>query len=155
MLPIVEGKKGVAYNKNINDLVWEINGDILYLDPPYNTRQYCINYHVLESIARYDNPVLSGKTGLRDYKTQKSEYCSSKTVERAFDDLLSHADFKYIFLSYNNEGLMSFDTIEEIMSRYGKYGRFTKDYHCFRADKEENRNHKATNTTEYLHYLIK
>lgn len=155
LLPIIEGKKGTVYNEDINSLVTRVKGDVLYLDPPYNARQYCANYHVLESISRYDNPVLFGKTGLRDYDGQRSKYCSARTVEGAFKDLLSNANFKYIFLSYNNEGLMSFDTIRTIMSKYGKYEMFEKEHHRFRADKEENRNHKALTTTEYLHCLVK
>lgn len=155
LLPVINGKKGTAYNEDSNRLITKISGDILYLDPPYNARQYCANYHVLETISRYDNPILSGKTGLRDYNGQKSKYCSKRTVESSFDDLISKANFKYIFLSYNNEGLMNLDAIREIMSRYGKYNVFTTEYHRFRADKEESRNHKAAKTTEYLHCLIK
>ena len=155
LLPLIDGEAGTVYNEDVNSLITKVSGDILYLDPPYNARQYCTNYHVLESISRYDNPVLSGKTGLRDYNGQKSRYCSAKTVVSTFDELLSNADFKYIFLSYNNEGLMSMDTIRGIMSKYGKYEIFTKEHHRFRADKEENRNHKAKATTEYLHCLIK
>lgn len=159
LLPKNQGKhKGKVYNEDINALVRDedVCGDVLYLDPPYNQRQYCTNYHVLETIARYDNPHLNGKTGLRDYKDQKSLYCSSRTVADTFEDLIRNADFKYIFLSYNNEGLMPLDTIKEIMSKYGDYELFKKeDYHRFRADKEENRNHKGSTTTEYLHCLIK
>lgn len=155
LLPVIEGKKGRAYNEDINSLIGTIKGDILYLDPPYNARQYCTNYHVLESISRYDNPVLSGKTGLRDYNGQRSNYCSVRTVASAFDNLLENANFKYIFLSYNNEGIMSFETIRKIMSKYGTYEMFEKEHHRFRADKEENRNHKGTKTTECLHCLIK
>lgn len=155
LLPLINGKEGTVYNENINELIKKINGDILYLDPPYNARQYCTNYHVLETIARYDSPSLKGKTGLRDYSNQKSSYCSVKTAANSFYDLISKANFKYIFLSYNNEGLMSLDTIQEIMKKFGKYEVFTKEYHRFRADKDENRNHKALLTTEYLHCLIK
>ena len=156
MLPIIDGnEQGKVYNEDINVLISKINGDVLYLDPPYNARQYCTNYHVLETIARYDNPKLNGKTGLRDYKEQKSLFCSKRTVEDAFDSLIKNADFKYIFLSYNNEGLMSFETIREIMEKYGQYEMFTQEYKRFRADKKENRNHKSDSTTEYLHCLIK
>ncbi|MDR1911460.1 MAG: DNA adenine methylase [Helicobacteraceae bacterium] len=155
LLPLVEGVRGKAYCLNINNIIRKIKGDILYLDPPYNARQYCSNYHVLETISRSDNPILSGVTGLRNSGGQKSAFCSKRTVESAFDDVIANADFKYIFLSYNNEGLMSLDTIRSIMERYGKYEQFTQDYHRFRADKEEARNHKADSTVEYLHVLIK
>lgn len=154
-LKIVEGKIGEVYNENINDLVKHISGDVLYLDPPYNARQYCSNYHVLETIARYDNPILSGMTGLREAGSQKSEFCSKRAVEKAFEDLISNAKFKYIFLSYNNEGLMSLETIERIMSKYGDYSYHTRTYKRFKADKDENRNTGGNKTIEYLHCLIK
>lgn len=155
-LPVVSGNaEGEVHNTDINELIKNVSGDVLYLDPPYNARQYCSNYHVLETISRYDNPQLSGVTGLRESTDQKSKFCSKRTVEKAFDDLISDAKFKYIFLSYNNEGLMPLDTIKGIMEKYGKYEVFTKEYHRFRADKEENRNHKASTTIEYLHCLTK
>lgn len=155
LLPVISGNIGKVYNEDINTLVRNIDGDVLYLDPPYNARQYCSNYHVLETIARYDNPRLSGVTGLRDSSAQKSRFCSKRTVTSTFEDLIKNANFKYIFLSYNNEGLMNLDTIKEIMSRYGEYSFFTKEYRRFKADKDENRNIAGNSTTEYLHCLIK
>lgn len=154
-LKLVDGNIGKAYNENINDLVKKITGDVLYLDPPYNARQYCSNYHVLETIARYDNPTLSGMTGLRNAGIQKSEFCSKKTVEKAFEDLIANAKFKFIFLSYNNEGLMSLDTIKKMMSKYGDYSYHTRSYKRFKADKDENRNTGGNETIEYLHCLVK
>ena len=156
LLPIIDGcKDGIAYNEDINTIIKNIQGDVLYLDPPYNARQYCSNYHVLETISRYDNPILNGKTGLRDYKEQKSAFCSKRTVADVFEDLISNAKFKYIFLSYNNEGLMDLDTIKSTMSKYGEYKVVTTEYRRFKADKEENRNHISSSTIEYLHCLIK
>lgn len=154
-LKIINGRTGEAYNENINNVIKHISGDVLYLDPPYNARQYCGNYHVLETIAKYDNPDLKGVTGLRNSDDQKSEFCSKKTVEKAFEDLIANANFKYIFLSYNNEGLMSLETIKNIMSKYGEYSFYTKNYRRFKADKDENRNITANETIEYLHCLIK
>ncbi len=155
LLPVIPGIKGEAHNDDINHLIKSIHGDILYLDPPYNARQYCTNYHVLETVSKYDDPIISGVTGLRDYTAQKSLFCSKRTVEKAFDDLIANADFKYIFLSYNNEGLMSLDTIKAIMSKYGKYVCYTQDYRRFKADKDENRRIAGNTTTEYIHCLIK
>lgn len=143
-----------VFNEDINVISEKINGDILYLDPPYNQRQYATNYHLLETIAKYDSPKIHGKTGLRDYQNQKSLYCSRTKVKKAFKDLIIKAKAKYIFLSYNNEGLMTLDDIREIMSLRGKYGNFRKEYNRFKADKTENRNHKANKTVEYLHYVI-
>ena len=142
-----------VYNEDSNLLIKKIEGDILYLDPPYNAREYGANYHLLNTIAKYDNFTPKGKTGLRDYS--KSAFCKKKEVEKSFDDLIKNANFKYIFLSYNNEGIMSSETIKKILSNYGKYDLLTTEYQRFRADKKENRNHKATSTTEYLHILEK
>jgi adenine-specific DNA-methyltransferase len=142
-----------VYSKDSNSLIKEIKGDILYIDPPYNARQYGANYHILNTIALYDDFIPKGKTGLRNYN--KSQYCSKVSVKKSFDDLIKNARFKYIFLSYNNEGLMSVDDIKDIMSKYGTYKLETIDYQRFRADKESNRNHKANKTKEYLHILIK
>lgn len=155
LLPVISGKVGTVYNEDINKLVKKVHGDVLYLDPPYNARQYCSNYHVLETIARYDNPKLSGITGLRDSTGQKSKFCSKRIVADVFEDLIKNAQFKYIFLSYNNEGLMTSDTIRKIMSGYGEYRLFTSEYKRFKADKDESRNISSDSTTEYLHCLIK
>jgi adenine-specific DNA-methyltransferase len=142
-----------VYNEDSNRLIKEIEGDILYLDPPYNARQYGANYHLLNTIALYDDFKPKGKTGLRNYN--KSQYCSKSSVKLSFEDLIKNANFKYIFLSYNNEGLMSVDEVKRIMSKYGNYELATINYQRFRADKEANRNHKASKTQEYLHILEK
>jgi adenine-specific DNA-methyltransferase len=151
---IINDKDHEVFNSDINEVATKVSGDILYLDPPYNHRQYATNYHLLETIAKYDNPEIHGKTGLREYEKEKSLYCSRSQVKKAFKDLILKAKVKYIFLSYNNEGLMTINDIKEIMSLRGKYGYFTKKYNRFRADKSQNRNFTANQTTEYLHYVI-
>ena len=153
-LTIINDQEHKVFNKDINEVVGNVEGDILYLDPPYNQRQYATNYHLLETIAKYDNPQLFGKTGLRDYKKEKSLYCSRSSVKKAFKDLITNAKSKYIFLSYNNEGLMTLSDIKEIMETRGKYGYFTKEYARFKADIDENRDFAANKTLEYLHYVV-
>ncbi len=142
-----------VFNKDSNELIKEISGDILYLDPPYNQRQYSSNYHMLNTITQYDDFIPKGKTGLREYN--RSSYCKKNEVHRSFEELIKNAKFKYIFLSYNNEGLMSEEDVKNIMSKFGKYNLITKEYKRFKADKSESRNHKASKTFEYLHVLIK
>ncbi len=111
-------KKNKASNKDGNRLIEEISGDILYIDPPYNNRQYSPNYHVLETIARYDNPVLKGITGQPDYKENKSLYCKKQSAVEALEDLIKKAKFNHIIMSYSTEGLMKEDDIENIFNRY-------------------------------------
>lgn len=142
-----------VFNEDANSLIKKIEGDILYLDPPYNHREYGANYHILNTIALYDEFNPKGKSGLREYK--KSRYCKKNEVHSAFEELVKEANFKYIFLSYNNEGIMSQKDVETIMKKYGSYGLETKEYQRFKADKTQNRNHKADMTFEYLHILEK
>ena len=136
-----------------NKLIKKISGDILYLDPPYNARQYGSNYHILNTIASYDTFNPSGKTGLRAY--YKSAYCKKNAVKSALEELIKNANFNYIFLSYNNEGLMTKADVAQIFKKYGKYSIEKTEYQRFKADKTERRNHKATYTIEYLHILEK
>jgi len=145
--------KHEVYNCNANELIKKIEGDILYMDPPYNERQYGANYHMLNTIAEYKPFLPNGKTGLRHYK--RSDWCNRRKVCNVFEDLIKNAKFKYLFLSYNNEGLMSVDNVKRIMSKYGKYSLAQTNYQRFKADKNENRNHSADSTKEYLHILEK
>ena len=140
-----------VFNEESNVLIRNIEGDILYLDPPYNARQYGANYHMLNTIAKYDDFTPNGKTGLRKY--QKSDWCRRNKVENVFDDLLKNAKFQYVFLSYNNEGLMPMEIIKNIMSKYGRYDLVSTDYPRFKADRDDNRSHKASKTEEFVHIL--
>jgi adenine-specific DNA-methyltransferase len=150
---IVNENTHQVYNEDCNVLIQNIEGDILYLDPPYNARQYGANYHLLNTIAKYDDFIPSGKTGLRTY--HKSRWCSAGKVEKELEFLLQHARFRYIFLSYNNEGLLPMETIKKIISRYGHYDLAVTDYQRFKADRDDNRTHKAEKTEEFIHVLEK
>ncbi len=145
--------KHTVCQQDANALIQKIEGDILYLDPPYNARQYGSNYHLLNTIAANQSFVPKGVTGLPNYN--RSAYCSKRTVLQNFEELIAKANFKYIFLSYNNEGLMSHLEIENVLKKYGVVELRTQNYQRFKADKTENRNHKATETKEYLFCLKK
>lgn len=140
-----------VYRGDANEIIKNISGDILYLDPPYNARQYGANYHVLNRIAE-NQPFQSDKvTGLIDYN--KSSYCRKGVVEDVFEDLIANADFEFIFISYNNEGLIQEGRFQEILKKYGEYSLFLKQYKRFKADSA--RNNKADTTFEHLHFLRK
>jgi adenine-specific DNA-methyltransferase len=150
---VYNNQKNLVFNEDIEVLIEKVEGDVLYLDPPYNHRQYAPNYHLLETIAKYDNPKIRGKTGLRDYSKQKSKFSQKKNVLKSFNNLIKKAKVKYIFLSYNNEGLISPTNIQKIMSKRGDYGVFKKEYVRFKADTNEKRAYKETSVIEFLHYV--
>ena len=124
-----------VFRGDANQLVKDIRCDVLYLDPPYNTRQYITNYHLLETIARYDAPALHGKTGLRNYEDgEKSAYCSKSDCHRVFQDLIEKADARHILVSYNNEGILSRDEVMSILSLRGEpHCNTSIDYRRFKS----------------------
>jgi adenine-specific DNA-methyltransferase len=138
-----------VFNEDANDLIARIKCDVLYIDPPYNHRQYGANYHVLETIAAYDKPQLRGLTGMRDY--QRSLYCRRNSAKIALKNLVTKAQAKHIFISYNDEGILSLEDVREILSLRGKAKTFQKKYNRFKAD--NNRVYKSDTTIEYLHYV--
>ena len=114
-----------VYNQDYKDILPSIQADLLYADPPYNTRQYLPNYHILETIARYDYPEIYGVSGMRKYgESEKSDFCSRAKVEQAFDSLIRQADVSTIIISYNNEGLVSTEKLCDICSAYARQGSF-------------------------------
>ena len=150
---VFKNSKCKIYNEDSKDLIKKIKGDVLYLDPPYNSRKYDTNYHILETIALYDNPKIKGKTGTRVESSKKSNYCLKDKAALELEDLIKNAKFKYILLSYNDEGIISSEEIEIIMSKYGKYKRYEKRHKRFKSDND--REYKKNYTIEYIHCLEK
>lgn len=115
-------------------LLESINTDILYLDPPYNERQYASNYHILETIARYDNPEIRGVTGMRDYAIQRSRFCRAASALDDLERIAREATYRYLVLSYNSEGIMSSEKIIEVLSRYGDVEMEQFEYLRFKSN---------------------
>jgi adenine-specific DNA-methyltransferase len=147
------GNKGTCYNEDINTLIQNLQGDILYLDPPYNSRQYGANYHILNYIVN-DNFVISKKsnketlTGLGEYN--KSQFSSKNKAKLAMEELISKSSgFDRIYMSYNNEGILDKNEIKEIFEKHGDYSLVTKEHKRFKSNSEsDNRN-----VLEQLHIL--
>jgi adenine-specific DNA-methyltransferase len=125
--------------------------DVVYMDPPYNQRQYSANYFPLNYIALYkEDIVLKGKTGIiQGYN--KSNFCSKTKVYQSFKTLLDNIKCKYIFISYNNEGLLSCDELKELFSLYGELKLFKIPYKKFKAQK----NVDGDTVFEYLWFINK
>lgn len=142
-------KDNKAYNTDSNELIKNISGDILYIDPPYNSRQYAPNYHVLETVSRYDNPEIAGKTGMRPYKDLKSKYCVKREVLNTFNELVKNANYKHIILSYSTEGIMDMNDIEEVLKTHGVKETFHLTKIPYRRYK-----HRAGHVEHDLHELL-
>lgn len=108
--------------------------DIIYLDPPYNKRQYASNFHVLENIVVNDKTELKGKTGLRDYSNQKSDYCIKNKVLSSFTELVKNMDTKYIVMSYSTEGLLTEKEILDVLSIRGNVTVYRNEYRRFKTN---------------------
>jgi len=129
-------KKNKAFHSDANLLVGKYDVDILYLDPPYNARQFASNYFLLELIADgwFDRvPEIYGNAGMRPYEHQKSDYSISRKAEEALSDLISKAKAKYIMLSYNDEGIIPLPNIMKILKSRGDVVEYKKDHKRYRA----------------------
>ena len=113
-----------VYIEDVNDLIGKIKGDILYLDPPYTPTQYISQYHVLETIAKNDNPETHGVGAHRDNGNQISNWCKKGLVHEEFEKLIANAQFKHIIFSYSDAGIMSKEYIEKVLKRYAKDGTY-------------------------------
>lgn len=151
---IVNKTKNIVFNEDINKVIKDIEIDLVYLDPPYNQRQYLPNYHVLETIAKYDFPNIKGVTGLRDYSKQKSDYCIKAKIFSTFDELIKNIKSKYIILSYNTEGLLTHEEIMRILFKYGKKDTFYFEYIDYLRYKNAKTN-KNNNLKEVLYFIEK
>lgn len=125
--------------------------DVIYMDPPYNQRQYSANYCPLNYIAYYDQTInLKGKTGLID-GYNKSSFCSKGKVYESFKKLLDNLKCKYIFISYNNEGLLGYEELKDLLSSYGELKIYKIPYKKFKAQK----NVTGDSVYEYLWFINK
>lgn len=106
-----------VYQKDANTLIREINGDILYIDPPYTSTEYSSAYHLLESIAKYHFPEIKGITG-RPVDRQNSNFTRKQSALLAFEDLIRQANFKDIIISYSNQSIIPLNELEDMLKKY-------------------------------------
>lgn len=133
---------------NITTVDWS-DVDVVYFDPPYNARQYGANYFLLNDIIRMTPRTQEMRTitGLTDYN--RSEFCQKTNVLKAFDNLLSSRLPRHVFISYNNEGLVSQDDFKKLLCKYGKITLYMTEYKKFKAQK----NVEENTVMEYLWYI--
>lgn len=133
------------YCANSNDIADINEVDIAYLDPPYNSRQYCDAYHLLENVALWTKPEVYGVAKKMDRINMKSKYCKSIQAAIALEDLVRKLKCRYILFSYNNNGKklqcrsnakLSDEEIIRILSLRGEVQIFTTEHKGFEAGYE-------------------
>lgn len=154
MRPIdpIEVKAVSIFREDANLLAKQVKTDIVYIDPPYNSRQYSRFYHVLETLTKWDKPKLHG-VALKPEPENMSDYCRVSAKDR-FAELVNDINAKYLVVSYNNtyesksnssQNKITLEEIKNILSQRGKTKVFEKDYRHFNAGNTDFNNHK-----EYL-----
>ena len=143
----------VFFNEDSNELIKKAEFpyvDCVYCDPPYNSRNYCDLYHVLENVAKWEKPSVEGVAKKMDRTALKSKYCS-RNAAQAFEDLVTNLKCKYIVLSYNNTGdsandrsnaRMSDDDILRILSEKGNVKMYSRKYKAFTTGKSDNQKNR-------------
>lgn len=143
-LPHVE-----IYKEDSNQLARKIHADVVYVDPPYNSRQYSRFYHVYETLVKWDKPQLFG-VAMKPAPENMSDYCSNKAAN-AMRDLTTHLNTRYIVVSYNNtynskssssENKIQLEELSEILNEVGPTTKFEHSHRAFNAGKTDFKDHK-------------
>ncbi|CAC9112173.1 TPA: DNA adenine methylase [Staphylococcus aureus] len=143
------GKDFSIFRRDANQLVREVEADVAFIDPPYNSRQYSRFYHVLESITKWDKPMLSG-VAMKPPIENMSAY-SKVAAPKMFDDLISNLNVNYIVVTYNNtynskssssKNKITHEQIIESLNRVGNTRQFEQAYKFFNTGKTDLKDHK-------------
>lgn len=129
--------------------------DILYIDPPYNHRQYGPNYHLYETFVLNDDPAISGKTGLRDWASSKSSFCSKKRCLDFTEQVILSSTAKVVFISYSSDGLFSLADAKNKFGSYAGFEVFQRPQRRYRSDNPTSRKMKTDLLYEYLMMIVR
>ena len=145
-----ESFEGVEiHREDANKLARNIDVDLTYLDPPYNSRQYSRFYHVYENLVQWKKPELFG-AALKPREENMSDYCRNSAFT-AFTDLVSHIKSRYLVVSYNNtyhskstssENKIKLEQLEEVLSKCGETRVFNHEFKAFNSGKTEFDDHR-------------
>lgn len=138
------------YNEDANCLVRKIKVDVMYIDPPYNARQYANFYHLLENVAQWKKTKVYNKAKKMERKNIMSEYCKAN-AKAVFSDLIENINAKYIIVSYNNTyeakstssvNSITYQDMMQILEKKGKVSIYETDYKFFNSGKTNLDKHK-------------
>ena len=116
VLPRARWGKGRALRRDALEAAHEVQTDVAYVDPPYNQHSYLGNYHIWETLVRWDHPPVYGVACKReDVRRRRSPFNSQRTCAAALRRLLETLHTDTIILSFSDEGFVSREAIEGML----------------------------------------
>lgn len=128
------------------DIAARLAADVCYIDPPYMKRQYAANYHVLETLAREDEPEAVGVSGLRPWRDQYSNFCTKTKIHDSFRRIFGGMDCPRFIVSYSEDGLIPVEGLVDLLSEFGDVEVRELTYRRFKS----NNSKLSPELTEYL-----
>jgi adenine-specific DNA-methyltransferase len=126
--PAVPGPPGTVLRRDANELAGSLGVDLVYVDPPYNHHSYFSNYHVWETLVRWDAPEQYGVAGKRvDCREEKSRYNSRRQPPAALAELLDALEAPWLIVSFNDEGFHDPAAVQGRLGERGYVARFDVD----------------------------
>ena len=142
------------YNKDSVLLSKELkNIDIAYLDPPYNQHPYGSNYFMLNLILKNRLDVEISKVSGITQDWNRSEFNKNRTALKSLEKIISSLDAKFIIISYNSEGFITFEEMTQMLSQYGTVKTVAIKYNAFRGSR--NLKERDIHVKEFLFILKK
>lgn len=129
------------------------NLDIAYLDPPYNQHPYGSNYFMLNLILKNKLDVEISKISGITQGWNRSVFNKPYSALKSMEEIVSSLDSKFIVISYNSEGFISFEEMSEMLKKYGKLKTVEIAYNTFRGSR--NLRNRDIHVSEYLFILEK
>jgi len=121
LLPQAGAGKGAAHRMDAMEASSLLSGDVAYLDPPYNQHSYLANYHIWETLVRWDAPPAYGVARKRlDTRVRKSEFNATRRHEAAMRTVVDSLDAAVLIVSFNDEGYLSREALTDMLSGRGE-----------------------------------
>jgi adenine-specific DNA-methyltransferase len=129
LLPRAAAGAGRAYGLDVFDAASVLEGDVAYLDPPYNQHSYLGNYHVWETLVRWDAPEVYGTACKRiDCRERRSPFNSRRLFRASYERLLAAVRAPVVVASFSDEGFLAREELEALLARRGRVRVLATDY---------------------------